>query len=227
MPNVLPTNVQNEIMTKVITKLTDLVSMQACELLLLRDENKDLKNKLTCLYKTIILLKSSHSPIKINRFQKTQINIRTSLSPFGSPQNTQSKTTIKKPYAITINEAYSKGNISRNNNTSNSRKYNQKVNVSSNETQSNLMTTHEKINSSKYLSNTSSNGFITLSPRPIADYYQYNQKGYKLSQSSIDDPLLTSKNKEKRTKIIKGFKEIQKTENKNRIKVSIVKQRKK
>lgn len=224
MPNVLPTNVQNEIMGKVITKLTDLVSMQAYELLLLREENKDLKNKLTALYKTIILLKSSHSPIKINRFQKTQINIRTSLSPFGSPQN---KATIKKPYAITINETYSKGNISRNNNTSNSRKYNQKVNVSSNETQSNLMTTHEKINSSKYLSNTSSNGFITLSPRPIADYYQYNHKGYKLSQSSIDDPLLTSKNKEKRTKIIKGFKEIQKSENKNRIKVSIVKHKKK
>lgn len=228
MPNALPANVQNEIMAQVISKLLDSISNQANELVSLREENKELKIKLTFLYKTIILLKSSHSPIKINPFPSTQLTLRTNLSPFTSPQITKNKATLKKLHALTMNKAFIlKGKISRNNDSNYSRKCNRKINVSINETPSNLITTHEKQNSSKFLSNTSSNGYITLSPKSIADYYQY-QKGKKLSQSSIDGHSLTSKSKDKRAKIIRCYGEIQKIndKDKNVIKVSIIKRKK-
>lgn len=220
-------NLQNEIKDIVISKLLDQVIIQYKELLIIKEENKILKGKLTNLCKRMISSsKTCYPPIKPHTYstpKKTMIMKSRLLTNNRSPSKSR-QSPIELPFKIKSPKSLVKGN----NVDCKSERFSHVDTNQNNETQLMFMSTRDKINSSYGLSLDST--YIqncSFSPKQINSYNQYPKNKIFLEKKNTDITSSASSIKGKKVRIIKHMQTIEKIDEKNQIKVTMNKSRRK
>lgn len=219
-------NLQNEIKDIVISKLLDQVIIQYKELREIKEENKNLKGKLTNLCKRMIYSsKICFSPIKSHTYstpKKTMIMKSRLLTNNRSPSKSR-QSPIELPLKSKSPKSLVKGNVD-----CKSERFSHVDTNQNNETQLMFMSTRDKINSSYGLSLDST--YIqnsSFSPKQINSSFQYPKKKIFLEKKNTDITSSASSIKGKKVRIIKHMQTIEKIDEKNQIKVTMNKSRRK